>query len=152
MESCFPLKLILKTTCKPVSQDIDGNDTFDEEYTDGMGQETPRSAITSTSHAETDTKNETNLLDIGDTFRQNELISTSNGNVEQLINETPNQLIETPENLLIEDSTNQLIADPSNATPNGTWDENWLLGPNHEQSIPKNIEPGGDIDLLLLDN
>ena len=37
-------------------------------------------------------------------------------------------------------------------TEANAWDENWLLGPNHEQSIPKNTEPGGDIDLLLMDN
>ena len=33
----------------------------------------------------------------------------------------------------------------------GGWDENWLLGPNKDENVPKNIEPGGDIDLLLLD-
>ena len=33
----------------------------------------------------------------------------------------------------------------------GSWNENWLLGPDKEENVPQNIEPGGDIDLLLLD-
>ena len=41
-------------------------------------------------------------------------------------------------------------AEPKSSSDN--WNENWLLGPNKEENVPKNIEPGGDIDLLLLDN
>jgi len=39
----------------------------------------------------------------------------------------------------------------SSGAEKGSWDEHWLLGPNKDENMPKNIEPGGDIDLLLLD-
>lgn len=82
-----------------------------------------------------------NLLDISDNSAQHEpipsddaaqheLIPSLNGDVEQLIDAESN----------------------NKGDQGGSWNENWLLGPNHEQSIPQNTEPGGDIDLLLMND
>ena len=125
----FPVEIDFEqSTCKPQVVDTEYNETFEEDNVDGIGLEIEKTTVESYSQLEQQPQAETNLLDIGDDVGQNELIPTSNGGIEQLIEE------------------------PMNTPGEGTWDENWLLGPNHEQSIPKNIEPGGDIDLLLLDN
>lgn len=50
-----------------------------------------------------------------------------------------------------EQAVTAAAAEPA-ADGKDNWNENWLLGPNKEENVPKNIEPGGDIDLLLLDN
>ena len=127
----FPVEIDFdQSTCKPKVEETDNfNDTIEEDNVDGTGDEIERPKHEQDSQLEQQRQGEANLLDIGDDIKQNELIPNSNGGIEQLLEE------------------------PSNPQGGGeTWDENWLLGPDHEQSIPKNIEPGGDIDLLLLDN
>ena len=125
----FPVEIDFdQSTCKPKPLEMDENDVFEEENTEDLIQDIDQSATEINSQLAQSAETETNLLDISDSIGQSEHIPASNGDIEQL------------------------IEDPSIPADGGTWNENWLLGPDHEQSVPQNIEPGGDIDLLLLDN
>jgi hypothetical protein len=125
----FPVEIDFdQSTCKPQVIEHDENDDFDEEHVDDLIQDIDQSTTEINSQLAQSSEPETNLLDISESISQNEHIPASNGDIEQL------------------------IEDPSMTADGGTWNENWLLGPDHEQSVPQNTEPGGDIDLLLLDN
>ena len=129
----FPVEIDFEqSTCKPVVPENEEHDDIidEEEGINSIIPEFDQSAEEKSSQLlEPSPESQANLLDMGNNLGQNELIPTSNGDL------------------------GQLIGDPSDTkAEDGTWDNNWLLGPNHEESMPKNTEPGGDIDLLLMDN
>lgn len=121
----FPVEIDFdQSSCKKHAAEND--EIYEEENLDGLVQEVEQATAATDSQLTPPIQEMANLLDLGNDVESNELINTSNGGIEQLLS----------------DQTD---------TVGGTWDENWLLGSNHEETIPKNTEPGGDIDLLLLD-
>ena len=153
----FPVEIDFdQSTCKPVVPQNEENEEviLEEDGIDSIIPEFDQASEDKSSQLiAPSTEPQANLLDMGDNLGQDQLIPTSNGDKANFLDMGDplgqNELIPTSNG-----DIGQLIEDPTGDTKTeaNAWDENWLLGPNHEQSIPKNTEPGGDIDLLLMDN
>ena len=139
----FPVEIDFEqSTCKPVPSDMENNDIYDDETADDITQkiDQPTNGNVETI-LEQASGGEMNLLDISDNSAQHELIPSDNTGQHELIPSLNGDV----EKLIDAESDNK-------GDQGGSWNENWLLGPNHEQSIPQNTEPGGDIDLLLMND
>ena len=154
----FPVEIDFEqSTCKPTTNEVDHhNDEYEGEEDNNMDK-LVHDNVLDENPVEVPQAGEGNLLEIGDgndaVEHQNELtMPTANGAIDLLgtSGEEKQDIVGGGMDLL--GASGGEKQDTAVTDSSGTWDKNWLLGPNHEESIPKNTEPGGDIDLLLLDN